>query len=137
MMKSMWMGRNSSVSAWDLKKVISKFAPQFYGYGQQDSQELLSYVLDGLHEDLNKVLSKPIVEDIKLRDESDEQAATLFWQSYRKRNDSYVNDLVAGQFKSTLVCPRCRTISRTFDPFMTISLPIPSYTQLPISMYVI
>ena len=33
LMKSMWIGRDQSVSAWDLKRVISKFAPQFYGYG--------------------------------------------------------------------------------------------------------
>ncbi len=35
------------------------FAPQFSGYQQQDSQELLAFLLDGLHEDLNRVKKKP------------------------------------------------------------------------------
>lgn len=42
-----------------LKSAIAKFAPQFNGYSQQDSQEVLSFLLDGLHEDLNRVLKKP------------------------------------------------------------------------------
>ena len=31
-----------------------------------------------------------------------------------------------GQYKSTLVCPVCDKISITFDPFMYLSLPLPS-----------
>ena len=30
--------------------------------GQHDSQELLAFLLDGLHEDLNRIRSKPPVE---------------------------------------------------------------------------
>ena len=30
-----------------------------------------------------------------------------------------------GQFKSTVKCPECDKVSITFDPFMSISLPIP------------
>lgn len=33
-----------------------------------------------------------------------------------------------GQYKSTLVCPVCSKISITFDPFMYLSLPLPSTT---------
>lgn len=33
---------------------------------------------------------------------------------------------VQGQYKSTLVCPVCRKVSVTFDPFMYLSLPLPS-----------
>ena len=32
------------------------------GYAQHDSQELLAFLLDGLHEDLNLVLEKPYVD---------------------------------------------------------------------------
>jgi ubiquitin carboxyl-terminal hydrolase 4/11/15 len=34
----------------------------FSGYNQHDSGELIAYVLDGLHEDLNRVKTKPYVE---------------------------------------------------------------------------
>lgn len=41
---------------------IAKYAPRFNGFQQQDSQELLAFLLDGLHEDLNRVHDKPYVE---------------------------------------------------------------------------
>ena len=45
-----------------LQTIVGKFAPQFSGYQQQDSHELLAFLLDGLHEDLNLVLKKPYVD---------------------------------------------------------------------------
>lgn len=43
----------------DFQTQVGRFAPQFSGYQQQDSQELLAFLLDGLHEDLNRVKKKP------------------------------------------------------------------------------
>ena len=42
--------------------MIGRHAPQFSGYAQQDSHELLAFLLDGLHEDLNLVKKKPYVD---------------------------------------------------------------------------
>ena len=44
------------------KGALARFAPQFAGYQQQDSQELLAFLLDGLHEDLNRVKKKRYIE---------------------------------------------------------------------------
>jgi ubiquitin C-terminal hydrolase len=41
---------------------VGRFAPQFLGYQQHDSQELLTFLLDGLHEDLNRIKKKPYIE---------------------------------------------------------------------------
>ena len=51
---------------------LARFAPQFTGYQQQDSQELLAYMLDGLHEDLNRILKKPYFESGDDSGKSDE-----------------------------------------------------------------
>ena len=48
-------GKHRYVNALNLKKRIVMKADQFRGYAQQDSQELIMYLLDGLHEDLNRV----------------------------------------------------------------------------------
>ena len=55
-------GDTASVSPSSFKYQLGKFAPQFQGYGQQDSQELLAFLLDGLHEDLNRIKRKPYIE---------------------------------------------------------------------------
>lgn len=46
----------------ELRLTLAKYAPQFNGCLQHDSQELLAFLLDGLHEDLNRVQTKPYVE---------------------------------------------------------------------------
>jgi ubiquitin carboxyl-terminal hydrolase 4/11/15 len=114
----------------EFKKTLGRFAPNFSGYGQQDSQEFLAFLLDGLHEDLNRVKQKPYVE----RDElvgvlpSEEQLRTLgrkSWEGHKLRNDSVIVDLCQGMYKSTVVCPVCDVVSVTFDPFMDLSVPLP------------
>ncbi len=54
----MWTGNSDSLAPSRLKKKLGQFATQFSGYGQQDSQELISYLIDGLQEDLNLVKKK-------------------------------------------------------------------------------
>lgn len=51
-----------SVAPRAFKAQLAKFASQFQGYQQQDAQELLAFLLDGLHEDLNRVQQKRFVE---------------------------------------------------------------------------
>ena len=60
---------------WDFKKVISKFALQFTGYHQHDAHELLSYLLTGLHEDLNRIKQKTYEELPELKPNIDEELA--------------------------------------------------------------
>ncbi len=55
----------------------------------------------------------------------DEIASQEAWTKHLIRNESVIVDLFHGQYKSTLVCSVCSKISVTFDPFMTLSLPIP------------
>lgn len=82
-------------------------------------------MLDGLHEDLNRVQKKPIVPQIESEGFNDEKDAEDSWQNHLKRNQSIIVDLMHGQFKSTVKCPDCDKLSITFDPFMSVSLPIP------------
>lgn len=55
MIKKLWFGTDDTFSPNHLKKSIAKFQPMFSGYNQHDSGQLITYLLDGLHEDLNRV----------------------------------------------------------------------------------
>jgi ubiquitin carboxyl-terminal hydrolase 4/11/15 len=88
---------------------------------------MLTFVLDGLHEDLNRVKSKPYLQlTEKLSTETDEEAAKRWWDVHIKRENSIIVDLFHGQYKSTITCPECKMISLTYDPFMHLGVPIPS-----------
>ena len=41
---------------------VGRYAPKFVGGAHPDPQELLAFLLKGLHEDLNLVLKKPYVD---------------------------------------------------------------------------
>jgi len=90
---------------------------------------MLSFLLDSLHEDLNRVKEKPYCElNEKDSDENDSEASQRWWQNHLKRENSIIVDLFHGQFKSVITCPECQRISITYDPFMYLGLPIPSET---------
>lgn len=121
----------SSFAPRQLKNTIGRYGPAFSGYGQQDSQEFLLFLLDGLQEDLNKILKKPYIEKPDSTDEMThnraalENFATKCWDIYKARNDSVVTDLFAGMYKSTLICPDCEKVSIIFDPFNNLTLQLP------------
>ena len=54
-----------------------------------------------------------------------QEVAEEAWRNHRRRNDSVIVDTFHGLFKSTLVCPECRKVSVTFDPFCYLSVPLP------------
>ena len=60
--KNLWSGCYTYVVPRNFKMAVGRFAPSFSGYAQQDSQELLTFLLDGLHEDLNRIKKKPYIE---------------------------------------------------------------------------
>ncbi|XP_037082402.1 ubiquitin carboxyl-terminal hydrolase 2-like [Pollicipes pollicipes] len=111
------------------KSQIQRFAPRFMGYQQQDAQEFLRYLLEGLHEDVNRVTSRPrpITTDIDDSLSTSQQSMEAWKRFLRLENSKFV-DLFVGQLKSTLRCTVCGHASVTFDPFWDLSLPIPSKT---------
>lgn len=61
LLNEMWNMNSHSVSPDIFKSVLGQFAMQFEGYGQHDSHECLSTVLDLLGEDLYRHGKKPFV----------------------------------------------------------------------------
>ncbi|KAI5560173.1 hypothetical protein BDE02_16G028800 [Populus trichocarpa] len=128
LLRRLWAPGRTAIAPRQFKMKLARFAPQFSGYNQHDSQELLAFLLDGLHEDLNRVKHKPYKKSKDADGRPDEEVADEYWASHIARNDSIIVDVCQGQYKSTLVCPECNKISVTFDPFMYLSLPLQSTT---------
>jgi ubiquitin carboxyl-terminal hydrolase 4/11/15 len=122
---------SSSFSPKQFKQTLGRANSLFSGYGQQDSQEFLSWLIDALHEDLNRIMSKPYKEnpdsdDNTHRDpEAMKQLGETYRANYRARNDSVSTDLFNGFYKNTMVCPECDKVSITFDPYSQLTLQLP------------
>eukprot|EP00092_Neocalanus_flemingeri_P109201 GFUD01140324.1.p1 GENE.GFUD01140324.1~~GFUD01140324.1.p1 ORF type:complete len:755 (+),score=238.16 GFUD01140324.1:195-2459(+) len=137
LVKDMWSGKFTYVVPRAFKMAVGRFAPQFSGYQQQDSQELLTFLLDGLHEDLNRVKQKPYVEMTDSDGKADSEVAMEAWDNYKKRNDSVILDIFHGLLKSTVVCPECPKVSVTFDPTCYLSLPLPVKKERQVEVFLV
>nr|XP_006000772.1 PREDICTED: ubiquitin carboxyl-terminal hydrolase 15 isoform X3 [Latimeria chalumnae] len=137
LIKQMWSGRYSYVTPRAFKTQVGRFAPQFSGYQQQDSQELLAFLLDGLHEDLNRIRKKPYIQLKDADGRPDKVVAEEAWENHIKRNDSIIVDIFHGLFKSTLVCPKCFKVSVTFDPFCYLTLPLPMKKERTLEVFLV
>ncbi|XP_068173192.1 ubiquitin carboxyl-terminal hydrolase 32 isoform X2 [Antennarius striatus] len=133
----LWSGTQKNVAPLKLRWTIAKYAPRFNGFQQQDSQELLAFLLDGLHEDLNRVHEKPYVELKDSDGRPDWEVASEAWDNHLRRNRSIVVDLFHGQLKSQVKCKTCGHISVRFDPFNFLSLPLPMDSSMHLEITVI
>uniref|UniRef100_A0A3B3Q805 Ubiquitin carboxyl-terminal hydrolase n=1 Tax=Paramormyrops kingsleyae TaxID=1676925 RepID=A0A3B3Q805_9TELE len=128
-MKALWSGQYKFISPRDFKVTIGKINDQFAGYDQQDSQELLLFLMDGLHEDLNKADKRKRCKEEANDHLDDHRAAELAWNKHKQLNESIIVALFQGQFKSTVQCLVCQQKSRTFETFMYLSLPLASSSR--------
>lgn len=75
-------------------------------------------MLDGLHEDLNRILHKPNYQVTPAREAELERlpqpiASEQEWTIYRMRNDSLVVDFFQGQFRNRLECLTCHKVCQS------------------------
>ena len=136
LIKDMWgAGRRKyiQVCPLEIKAQISTKAPQFHGFEAHDCHEFLSYLLDGLHEDLNRVLVKPMVDArIESRSRPDDVVAALSWEAYGKRNRSIITDLFHGQMRLRVTCSVCDCALpewTTFEQGPAVTVPLPVNTD--------
>jgi len=147
LIKNIYSNVYNTIVPRNFKKIVGNLFPQFNNYDQHDSQEFMGFIIDGLHEDCNVILKKPIVNDsLDIRiykkfkglvdivnDEfvqselthNDEIMSIVAWNKFLYRNKSYLVDILYGQTKSHVTCVQCRKESKMFEAFNCLSLPIP------------
>jgi len=110
-------------STYDVKSRIARINPIFSGYDQHDAQELLKATLEGINDDLNRIVTKPRYKELvadpkkRLQDISDE------WFDYMlERDNSIVTDLFCGQLLSKTRCTHCNYESLAFDNYWDLAL---------------
>ena len=123
----LWSAGRGSINPSSLKMQISRFARQFSGFNQHDSQELLRFLIDGMQEGLQRPKKAPPwpYDDDDFDKRPLPEQSRRMWENYLARNDSFVTRVFCGQLRSNVVCAVCRKESNCYDPFMDLSLPIP------------
>lgn len=83
-------------------------APQFRGYEQHDSHELLRCLLDGMS-----------TEELSARKHAKSSEVSV-------KDPTFVDVIFGGQLSSTVTCLECGHSSTIYEPFLDLSLPVPT-----------
>ena len=107
----------------NLKRTIAKYWGLFNPYQQQDAEEILNFLLDTLHEELNNA---PRIKYNPKENLADHELAEEYYKSHSLLNQSVITQTFQGFYKSKLSCTRCGKVSTKFDPFMNLSIEVPA-----------
>ena len=120
----LWYGAGNVYNPTIFHLIIGTMNETFKEKNQQDAQEFLNFLIDGLHEDLNLVIEKPIIKEEKIKNEKIK--AKIEWLNFKRRNQSVLIKLFYGQFLSNISCPNpeCQHATTKFEPFMSVSVPL-------------
>lgn len=120
---SLWQGSQTAFSPDALFYVIWKIMPSFRGYQQQDAHEFLRYLLDHLHRELQGS-KNGVPEGSSLLLEIPE--CNMDGKCSINGPPTMVTSVFGGLLQNEVNCLICGTESKKFDPFLDLSLDIPS-----------
>ncbi len=93
LVKAMWSGSYKSVTPRDFKAMVDQYIPSMQGNAQQDAQEFLAFLMNELHEDLNRVSERVYIpEEAHPKGMGERERAVLSWENHLKRNNSVIVD---------------------------------------------
>ncbi|KAM6960614.1 ubiquitin carboxyl-terminal hydrolase 3 [Aplochiton taeniatus] len=124
---SLWQGSQTAFSPDSLFYVIWKIMPSFRGYQQQDAHEFMRYLLDHLHRELQgskNGVARPTPAQDPL------PLTTSGGKCCINGTSTVVTSIFSGVLQNEVNCLICGTESLKFDPFLDLSLDIPSQFRI-------
>ncbi|KAE8685604.1 glucan endo-1,3-beta-glucosidase-like protein 2-like [Hibiscus syriacus] len=109
------MGFKNAINPKPFFASLCAKAPQFRGYQQHDSHELLRCLLDGLY-----------TEELSFRKHTNASKCLVT----ASQDLTFVDAVFGGQISSTLCCEECGHSSTVFEPFLDLSLSVPTKKSL-------
>ncbi|XP_053566543.1 ubiquitin carboxyl-terminal hydrolase 45 [Bombina bombina] len=124
---SMKEGEKEPLSPKVLFNQLCQKAPRFKTFQQQDSQELLHYLLDAMQLEETKRIQAGILKAFnnptsKTADEETKRKVKAYGREGVKMN--FVDRVFVGELTSTVMCEECGNISTVKEAFIDLSLPI-------------
>ncbi|XP_072837743.2 ubiquitin carboxyl-terminal hydrolase 3 isoform X4 [Pogona vitticeps] len=119
---ALWQGSQTAFSPESLFYVVWKIMPNFRGYQQQDAHEFMRYLLDHLHLELQggfNGVSRAVISQ-------ENSSLSAGSRCCINGASTVVTAIFGGILQNEVNCLICGTESRKFDPFLDLSLDIPS-----------
>ena len=125
----------NSYAPTEFKKILGKYNPQFSKHESNDSKDLILYLLQTFHEELNYFGDKVIPKNIPLPDPSlRTNSFNYFTTTYQSTNFSKISQLFFGTYENTIKCSICNTIYYSYQKFEFITFSTYNYKNMDYSI---
>lgn len=116
--------KNQTISPKTLNDNLHKFLPGVTKGYQHDAYEVMMGILDLLHNALMKPINNYILGPLDTKVHRHLLESRKVYHDHFKTGYSIINELFFGQYIQKVKCTQCNELSFTYQPFMSINLPI-------------
>ncbi|KAG0316350.1 Ubiquitin carboxyl-terminal hydrolase 16 [Dissophora globulifera] len=113
---TMWKQQSGIVTPRDLFTQIAKKWKVFRGFKEQDSQELMRHLFDGIRLEEVDLIKKRVAE------KNESSAAPV--ANTRSKYAPFIDSCFSGKLVSVIVCHSCKMCSYSYEDYFDLSLPV-------------
>ena len=114
---------NTSYSPYSFKETLSKENPLFAGIAANDSKDLINFLIERFHKELNTV--KVINNNDFNYDQTNEQLMlNVFLEEFKNNYNSPISNLFFGVMETKSQCQGCQTIKYNFQIYSFLEFPL-------------
>ena len=126
--KNLWDIKNhgKSYAPYSFKETLSKKNPMFAGVAANDSKDLINFLLEVLHQELNagsnENFNTKLVSPIDQLDEK--KMLDIFYKDMKERYQSVISDLFYGILETKSRCSVCAKYKHNFQVYSFLEFPL-------------
>ena len=124
-----------SYSPSKFKDAIGKLNPQFARFEANDARDLLIFILQEMHEELNYYGEQKLNNIPKCNQLVESEAFNFFYTVNSKLNFSIISYLFWGIVKQTTKCDKCQKKLYNFQYFQYLSFPLYHFANKKFNLY--
>ena len=130
LLKNLWKRENDkkSYSPYSFKEIISKENPLFAGVAANDSKDLINFLIERFHQELNIINRNKNNKDnnnlFNIDQTNENLMLKLFLEEYTQNFNSPISNLFYGIIETKSQCKGCSVIKYNFQVFSFIEFPL-------------
>ncbi|KAK5799078.1 hypothetical protein F5H01DRAFT_326878 [Linnemannia elongata] len=117
---TMWKQQGGTVTPRDLFTQIAKKWKVFRGFREQDSQELMRHLLEGIRQEEADLIKKRLAEEEQQQVDDEAKSEVAAPPKYVP----FIDTCFSGKLVSVIVCDACKKCSYAYEDYYDLSLPI-------------
>ena len=137
--KELWNieNNNKSISPTEFKEKLSQENPLFAGINANDSKDLINFLIERLHNELNIIKNENELQNINYNNSilqninqlNEQKMLDIFKNEYKIKYNSIISNSFYGILETKSQCQKCKNIKYNFQVYSFIEFPLERVNQ--------